>query len=171
MPACSHKQRTQNVLNEAGPDAARYLRDVMRSKKAKIEVSRDRIQSARFIVDHAVGTPTQKKEVTGKDGGPIQIKTVIIVRPELPAGTQVEEIPGQEPALLTYPDTLEDNNKDNASIEPNSGSHNVNSATFEPDNTHDLSDIEQAINQLKAITHNHNQPETAQDSPKIPTQE
>ena len=74
------------------------------------------------------------------DGGPIQITSIVVVRPELPP-----PLPGNPVALLAHPDTIQDNNKELGEIVPESTLPKVDSATFEAENA-DSKEPENPIN-------------------------
>ena len=73
------------------------------------------------------------------DGGPIQITSIVVVRPELPRPPKVEEIPGEASeqieskpvALLSIPDEKGNNNEMSSDIDAKSILPKTYSATFE----------------------------------------
>lgn len=175
----ANKIKTENIIKDSAPYAARLIRRVVKREKDYKSIPREVLQTARYVVDQTIGTPIQKIASSSKGVGIVVIREIIVVRPGLPAPPTVEEIPGMDPAsipapaaaLLTYPDEITDNNEKESIIEPETTLHTNYSATFEPDNSDEPGQIEEAINQLKAINHKHKDTEESAPKPKIPTQE
>ena len=76
MPTTTKKTQTETILKDAGPMAARLLRDTVAKKN---KVSREVLQTARFIIDQVTGTATPKREQLSKAAN-IQITSIVVVR-------------------------------------------------------------------------------------------
>ena len=64
---------TIQVLHETAPRATKYLKDVSDGKE---NPNRERIDVCKYIINQTIGTPTNKTEFTGADGGDIIIRVV-----------------------------------------------------------------------------------------------
>ena len=130
MSNVAFKDKTNRIMREAGPGAARILRDSVDKRKRKKDYkppTREILQVAKYIVDHAIGTSIQKSETLGKGGGVINIKTIYIMRPGLPPGEPAAgDIIDITPELEQIPEFTR-HNKDSATldVEPESETHTV----------------------------------------------
>lgn len=64
------------ILRAKSPAAARKLVELMDCDDPRVA-----LQAATKIVEHAIGTPKQKVEVTGKDGDALKFQQEVIDRP------------------------------------------------------------------------------------------
>ena len=79
-PRTTNRAQTEQILAEGAPGAARYLVQVVDGKQQADPKTAD---ACKFIIEHTVGKPGQKVEVTAKIGpaismepNPPQIRTV-----------------------------------------------------------------------------------------------
>ena len=61
----------RTILSGAAPHAAAYLRDIILRKVKR--PSNARIECARYIIDHEIGKPPQRHEITGAGGSPLTL--------------------------------------------------------------------------------------------------
>lgn len=75
---------TAETLERAAPLAARYLLKVVTASKAKDKaaISMPRIDAAKFIINQAIGSPSQKLQVSGNLGQQVITYQQIIIDTE-----------------------------------------------------------------------------------------
>lgn len=94
-------QDSMSVLRASAPYAAKYLRDVVRKSVSK--PSWARIHVCEFILEHILGKPPQRHEITGAGGTPLTWQAIVLLAEQAP---QVE-IPPQPPQIVEAKDPEE----------------------------------------------------------------
>ena len=98
---------TAQILSGAAPHAARYLRDIATGKVTKPSWSK--IDVAKYILDHELGKPRIKAELTGASGVPLDWRGILILAgiaeqaenegevPKIPGGVKLITMEASEP--------------------------------------------------------------------------
>ena len=71
----------EQALEEAGPDARRALAFIIAIQDDEAQPIRLRKECAVEVMDRVWGKSKQTSEITGKDGGPLEINTIEVIRP------------------------------------------------------------------------------------------
>jgi len=76
-PLSQHRQNTIQLITETSPKAAAYLRGVITGDE---EPNTARIDACKYIINQDLGMPKQRQELSGPDGGAINLSWAELVR-------------------------------------------------------------------------------------------
>ena len=79
------------IIRGAAPDAAAYLRDIITGKVKR--PSWARIRCCEFIIEHEIGKPRQKTELTGAGGIPLDWRALVLLAEKREGGRDEPDSP------------------------------------------------------------------------------
>lgn len=80
------------IIRGAAPDAASYLRDIITGKVKR--PSWIKFKVAEFIIEHEIGKPPQRHELTGAGGAPLTWPAIILLAEQAEVGGEKPKLPG-----------------------------------------------------------------------------
>lgn len=80
------------ILRGAAPDAASYLRDIITGKVKR--PSWIKFKVCEFIIEHEIGKPPQRHELSGAGGTPLTWQAVILLAEQAGEGGELPKIVG-----------------------------------------------------------------------------
>jgi hypothetical protein len=100
---------TIQVLRASAPHAAKYLRDVI-LKRVK-QPSWPRIDVCKFVIEHEIGKPRQKTELTGAGGTPLTWQAIIVLAEQADQDNETPIFPPQIAEKTAENEISDDENK------------------------------------------------------------